>query len=341
MSSVFAKAAGLCRDGVPFVYAAIISQDGSTPRSAGSKMLITADGIFDTIGGGGMEGSVIANAREKVLRDGRPMILSYDMSSEEAATADFICGGRCDILLFRGEKEYLDVFEEAASAFAGGVPAWLFYIIDEAGVSGRPFSLCLNVDCRGLVGEYKGLDAFPRDILLSPLRTAVHGDHVDGVRYIADSVESAPMMYLFGGGHVSKEVAKLAVGVGFSVTVIDDREEFANSERFPDCRCAVVDFRNMPDFPADEKSYVIIMTRGHAFDREVLKWALGKELRYLGMIGSSSKRDSTYKLLESQGYPMEKMLKVKCPIGLTIGAETPAEIAVSIMAEVIQVRRSK
>ncbi|MBP5166689.1 MAG: XdhC family protein [Oscillospiraceae bacterium] len=341
MISVYAKAAELCRAGVPFVYAAIISQDGSTPRSTGSKMLITADTIFDTIGGGGMEGSVISNAREKVLSDGKPMILSYDMTSEEAASADFICGGRCDILLFRGEDEYLSVFEEAASACSDGVPAWLFYIIDEDGVSGRPFSLCLNVDCRRLVGEYDGLNAFPRDILLSPLRTAVHGDHIDGVRYIADSVGSAPMMYIFGGGHVSKEVAKIAVGVGFSVTIVDDREEFANNERFPDCRCAVVDFKNMPDFPVDEKSYVVIMTRGHAFDREVLKWALGKELRYLGMIGSSSKRDSTYKLLETQGYSMEKMLRVKCPIGLSIGAETPAEIAVSIMAEIIQVHRSR
>ncbi|MBO4331001.1 MAG: XdhC family protein [Oscillospiraceae bacterium] len=341
MISVYAKAAELCREGVPFVYAAVISQDGSTPRGTGSKMLITADGIFDTVGGGGMEGSVISAAREKVLSDGMPLILSYDMSSEEAASADFICGGRCEILLFRGEKEYLEVFEEADAACSGGVPAWLFYIIDEAGAVGRPFCLCLNVDCRRLVGEYEGLGAFPRDILLSPLRTAVHGDHVDGVRYITDSVGSAPMMYIFGGGHVSKEVAKIAVGTGFSVTIIDDREEFANTARFPDCRCEVVDFNNMPDFPVDKTSYVVIMTRGHSFDREVLKWALGKELKYLGMIGSRSKRDSTYRLLQSQGYSMEKMLSVKCPIGLSIGAETPAEIAVSIMAEVIQVRRSR
>lgn len=339
MLSVYEKAAELCRRDIPFVCAAIISNDGSTPRTSGSKMLITADGIFDTIGGGGMEGNVIKTAREKVMADGRAIIQSYDMSSSEAATAAFICGGICDVLLFKCGSEFLPVFEQAAEACAKGISAWLVYIIDDRGAGGRQFSLCLNLDGRELIGEYDGVDALPREILLSPLRTAVHGDHVDGIRYITDCVESAPVMYIFGGGHVSKEVAKIAVNVGFSVTIIDDREEFANNERFPDCRCMVVDFKNMPDLAVDKNSYVLIMTRGHAFDRGSLKWALGKELRYLGMIGSKSKRDATYKLLESEGYPMEKMLAVKCPIGLEIGAETPAEIAVSIMAEVIAERR--
>jgi xanthine dehydrogenase accessory factor len=140
---------------------------------------------------------------------------------------------------------------------------------------------------------------------------------------------------------VSQEVAKLAVGTGFNVTVVDDRAEYANASRFPDCRCVVVeDFTKLPDFPVDESSYVIIMTRGHSYDRDVLRWALGKSPRYLGRIGSRSKRDATYKALEKEGFSMEKMLAVKCPVGLPINAETPAEIAVSIMAEVIAERRN-
>lgn len=341
MNSLYRQAAELCRTKTPFACATIISQDGSTPRSAGSKMLVTADGIVATIGGGGMEGSVIKAAREQVLADRKPVVLFYDMSAKEAANADFICGGRCEVLIFYGHEDFLPVFEAADEALNGGIPAWLCYIIDSREQAEVPFSMCVNLNGEKLVGEVEENPHFSRNMLLSPLRTSVHGDYVDGVRYISQDVGSAPVLYIFGGGHVSKEVARLAVGVGFNVTVIDDREEYANNTRFPDCRCMVVDFNNMPDIQVDESSYLIIMTRGHSFDREVLKWALKKDVRYLGMIGSKSKRDTTYKKLEQEGFSMEKMLAVKCPIGLTIGAETPAEIAVSIMAEIIAERRSK
>lgn len=341
MKSLYREAAELCRAKIPFACASIISQDGSTPRSTGSKMLITADGIAATIGGGGMEGSVIKTARERVLKDCRPTVLFYDMSASEAAASDFICGGRCEVLIFYGEEKFLPVFEAADEALNSGVPAWLCYVMDSREGTETPFSLCININSEKLVGEFEGEAGFPRELLLSPLRTSVHGDFVDGVRFIADAVGSAPMLYIFGGGHVSRETARIAAGVGFNVTVIDDREEYANRERFPDCRCIVADFENMPDIPVDENSYLVIMTRGHSFDREVLKWALKKDARYVGMIGSKSKRDTTYKKLEQEGYSMEKMLAVRCPIGLTIGAETPAEIAVSIMAEIIAERRMK
>ena len=148
-------------------------------------------------------------------------------------------------------------------------------------------------------------------------------------------------MYLFGAGHVSCEVAKIAVNCGFNVSVIDDRADFCNADRFPGCNCIVIDsFEQMPNFPADGASYVIIMTRGHSYDKDVLRWALGKKPYYLGMIGSKSKRDALYrKLNEEEGFPMEQLQAVCCPIGLSIHAETPAEIAVSVMAEVIQHRR--
>ncbi len=98
------------------------------------------------------------------------------------------------------------------------------------------------------------------------------------------------------------------------------------------------DFYNIPDLPAGPDTYILIITRGHAHDKTVLRWALGKNAGYLGMIGSRTKRDATYRSLESEGVAKEKLRDVACPIGLSIGAKTPAEIAVSIMAEIIQVR---
>jgi xanthine dehydrogenase accessory factor len=342
MNSIYTKALALCESGRPFVWASIISQDGSTPRSAGSKMLITENETYATIGGGAMEGGVIKAAREQVMKNHLPLILNYDLSPSEAAASEFICGGCCEILLAYMEPVLKPVFEAAVEAEGSGLPAWLFYIIDERENSAKPFSLCININGDRLVGEYEGNSMFSRDMLFSPVRVSIHGDSVDGVRYIADDVGSAPKMYLFGAGHVSQEVAKIAAGIGFNVTVIDDRADYANNIRFPDCRCVVIDdFTHLPEFPVDGNSYVIIMTRGHSYDRDVLRWALTKNPRYLGMIGSRSKRDTTYKSLEQEGFSMEKMLAVKCPIGLTINAETPAEIAVSILAEVIMEKRKK
>lgn len=340
MKSIFSEAASLCSAGIPFVWASIIKQDGSTPRSAGSKMIILEDRIISTIGGGGMEGQVIDTARREVLPADRPQILVYHMSGDANATLGLACGGDCEVLLAPIHAEDEAVFSAAASAEQNGTPSWLFYILDERSDSDKPFQLCANIGCEQLVGKFTGNPKFARDILLNPIRVAIHGDSVDGIRYLVDDVGSAPQMYLFGAGHVSCEVAKLAVGTGFHVTVLDDRADYANAARFPDCDCLVIpDFEQIPPLPLDNNSYVVIMTRGHSHDREVLEWAIGKPHRYLGMIGSHTKRDGLYRQLNEKGIPMETLQAVKCPIGLSIYAETPAEIAVSVMAEIILERR--
>lgn len=340
MGSIFAEAAALCAAGTPFVWASIIKQDGSTPRSAGSKMIILEDQNISTIGGGGMEGQVIDTARRDVLPSGKPQILYYHMSGDANATLGLACGGDCEVLLAPISRENESVFSAAAEAERSGTPAWLFYILDERENSPEPFQLCVNIGCKQLVGKFTGNPKFARDILLNPIRVAIHGDSVDGIRYLVDDVGSLPQMYLFGAGHVSCEVARLAAGTGFHVTVIDDRADYANSARFPDCDCIVVDdFCRLPPLPLDDRSYVVIMTRGHSHDREVLEWAIDKPHQYLGMIGSKTKRDGLYRQLNAKGIPMDKLQAVKCPIGLSIYAETPAEIAVSVMAEVIMERR--
>ena len=342
MNSIFSEAAALCAKGIPFVWATIISQDGSTPRSSGSKMLVLADSIVATIGGGGMEASVIREARDYVLKDWKPRILRYDMSASGSADADLICGGVCEVLLAGIEPAMQNVFEAAAEAETVGIPAWLFYVLDTRPDSALPFQLCANVNCERVVGSFRGSTKVVRDMLKNPIRLAIHGDGDENLRYIVEDVSSAPRMYLFGAGHVSCEVAKLALTVGFNVTVVDDRADFCNPDRFPDCDCIVIDsFEQMPDFPVDGNSYVIIMTRGHAYDKEVLRWALGKPHFYLGMIGSKTKRDKLYQALMEEGTAAETLVAVHCPIGLSIFAETPAEIAVSVIAEIIAERRKE
>ena len=342
MKNIFETAAEMLESGLSFAFAVIVSQDGSAPRGKGTKMLVTEERIYETIGGGGMEAQVIRGAREEVLKAGKAVLQYYDLSAAEAAAGDFICGGCCEILILHitpEDKNNTEIFRAAAEAYAGSIPAWFIYVFD---TNTQQFSICLNIAEKQLIGSFQGDEKIQRDMLESPLRIAVHGDTDDAVRYYADAVHTSGNMLLFGGGHVSLETAALAVRLGFRVTVIDDREEYANESRFPGCRCEVVSsFDSLPEFETDMNTYILIITRGHAHDRTVLEWALSRDVFYTGMIGSRNKRDTIYAKLEEKGISREKTAQVKCPVGLPIGAQTPAEIAVSIMAQIIEEKSRK
>src|SRR5271165_5332825 len=149
------------------------------------------------------------------------------------------------------------------------------------------------------------------------------------------------LLYIFGAGHVAFNLYKVAIIAGFDVVVVDDRESYANRQRFPDAREVIAE-----DFEAatarldpPESSYIVIVTRGHRDDMRVLRWAIDLNSRYLGMIGSRRKTISIYKELEKEGIPGERFAAIHAPVGLEIGAVTPEEIAVSIVAEMIAVRR--
>ena len=150
-----------------------------------------------------------------------------------------------------------------------------------------------------------------------------------------------PMLYLFGGGHVSMAVAKAATAAGFGIGVVDDREAFANAERFPMATDIHTSYEDaFEKIHPSASNYLLIVTRGHREDMRVLAWAVRAEARYVGMIGSKRKVLSVYKALENDGYKPEEFERVFAPMGLEIGALSPEEIAVSIVAELIAVRRN-
>ena len=150
-----------------------------------------------------------------------------------------------------------------------------------------------------------------------------------------------PMLYLFGGGHVSTAVARVASLAGFAIGIVDDRESFANAQRFPMASEIYTSYDDaVAKIHPNASSYLVIVTRGHKDDMRVLQWAVGTEARYIGMIGSKRKVLSVYKALEKEGIPLEKFERVHAPVGLEIGALTPEEIAVSITAELIAIRRN-
>ncbi len=149
------------------------------------------------------------------------------------------------------------------------------------------------------------------------------------------------LLYIFGAGHVAYNLYKVAAIAGFDVVVVDDREAYASRERFPEAREVIAcDFDlAVAQLDPPESSYIVIVTRGHRDDMRVLRWAINTRARYLGMIGSRRKTISIYKELEKEGIPAEKFRDVHAPVGLEIGAVTPEEIAVAIVAEMIAVRR--
>jgi len=161
------------------------------------------------------------------------------------------------------------------------------------------------------------------------------------VEVFVEPILPQPVVYLFGAGHVSTAVAKAAHSAGFGIAVIDDREAFANAERFPMAQEIFTSYEDaFEKLRPNASSYLVIVTRGHKEDMRVLAWAVRTAARYVGMIGSKRKVLSVYKALEAEGYSSEEFERVFAPMGLEIGALSPEEIAISIVAELIAVRRN-
>ena len=197
-------------------------------------------------------------------------------------------------------------------------------------------------------GSLEGsLGAEPLDTKLSALALAAFKNkkrqlvEIDnGIQAFVDILSSGAHLVICGAGHIAVPLAKIARGVGFRVTVLDDRSDFANPLRFPDCEVIAEDFalalREMTFGPT---TYVVVITRGHVHDVDCLTEILGQKLAYVGMIGSRRRVRIVLEILEKEGFAQEHLKKVFTPIGLPIGAESPEEIAVSIVSELVCVRR--
>jgi xanthine dehydrogenase accessory factor len=199
-----------------------------------------------------------------------------------------------------------DAFWKAREAIAGGTPSLIRYELSD------DFAEENGLVCGGQM-----------DVYIEPLT-------------------AAPRLYIIGAGHVGWHLARLAHEAGFRIHVVDDREKFANAERFPGAEVAVDDIAAWlaaADIPPD--AFVTIVTRGHQHDLSALRALVARPLRYLGMIGSRAKVVRVYDALVQEGIPADSLLRVHAPIGLDLGAVTPAEIAVSIVAEMVAVRHGR
>ena len=156
-----------------------------------------------------------------------------------------------------------------------------------------------------------------------------------------EPVVPSPTLYVFGAGHCALATYRAARSVGFEVVIVDDREAFANRERFPDAKAIIVAELDVAvlQLAPNPASYIVSLTPGHMTDMRVLRWSLGTQARYIGMMGSRRKVTGIFQELQKEGVPPESFARVHAPIGLDIGADNPEEIAISIVAELVACRR--
>lgn len=333
--------------GESVVLATICGHSGSTPRSSGAGMVVLQDGsIMGSIGGGQVEGKSIEIAMG--LHQGEPeaaLVRRFTLSNSMAAKSDMICGGHFDVLLqhISPSEQARMLFKAAAAAVTKGRRVVL---VTQLEVCGEEGGSDMKVVSRWMVSHDTPFRESMSEGLAQMAREAADSGEArlfeyEGRRYLVEPQVEPGTLVLAGAGHVSLHTARLAAKVGFRVVVMDDRPEFANRQRFRSASQVLVldSFEYwLGHVPVDVNTYVAILTRGHLHDKTVLGQALLTPATYIGMIGSVAKRKQVFAELMQEGLPEEELARVHCPIGLGIGAETPEEIAVSIVAELIRTR---
>jgi xanthine dehydrogenase accessory factor len=350
IEDVFKSAIELLERGEKAAISTIIASKGSLPMSEKSKMLVTPEGkIIGTVGGGCLEADVWTEAR-RVMEEGKSSIQKFILTERYAGESGLNCGGIVEILTEPLPEQGRDIFSAILALKDTGHRGTLVTVLGDHPryLEGRrKLLLCDDGSTVGALGD-AALETFVarkgREILQGEQFAILDYQVADGstLKLFMEPVLPTPTVYVFGGGHVSFFVVRAAKLAGFKVKVIDDRPAFANKERFPEADAAMVmefdQVREAFDFGQDD--YVILVTRGHQHDQQILEQIYDCEARYLGMIGSKSKIAKMWKRLEARGIDQKYLERVHAPIGLNIGADTPEEIAISIVAELIRERRT-
>ena len=307
----------------------VVDAEGSTPRGAGAMMAVFPGGaIAGTIGGGNVEFECQKLAAQ-LLEQQADALRQFHFVLGDAASLGMVCGGGLTVQLQylpAGDAHAIDVLQDLMEADGGSRDTWLLRRIDGERVTAM--GLADRTGCRHL-------DSPPEN-----LEHLLGNDTVFADGWLAIPVVKAGRTYIFGGGHVSQALVPVLSSVGFRPVVYDDRPEFADPALFPKAeRTLCGDFTRLTEqVTVTPEDYVVVMTRGHQADYEVLTQVLRSGAKYLGCIGSKRKLALCRERLLENGFTEAEYSRLHAPIGLAIGAQTPEEIAVSVAAEMIAVR---
>ena len=364
MQELFQEILQKLEAGETVAMATIVRRKGSVPREVGAKMVVERGGkISGTVGGGCGEAEVWRSALN-VLDTKRPSTVQVDLTEEISMESQGVCGGIFDVFI-QPWHDTLMPGQPSMRDFAGAITdalqheqAVVLATIIASGGSWRPFTgqqMLIHEN-----GETLGSFSLPDTPagLHTQLQQAASKAIAAGKPHIERVVASGeaaretwaeifiepfvppPVLLIAGAGHIAAPLAAIAHIMKFSVSVTDDRASFASRERFPTAKQLLVgDIEStLKTYPITPRTHIVLVTRAHAHDVQGLRAILDSPAAYIGMIGSKRRVWAVFKLLHEEGVPVDKLARVRAPIGLDLGGSTPEEIALSIMSEITMLR---
>lgn len=341
MKNIYRKAIEFIDAAEPFVLATITGSDGSTPRKAGVKALIDQTGkIFGTLGGGAVEAEAQRRAIE-VCKTGRATIIEIELEGKSRTDDTPICGGTVRILIdptaAKNRALYAEV-DEAVSRRGRGVLLTTVCHDEQLDVTSR----WIPADAISSETGFPDSETIGSCLAREEVRLLSEDTSKREREVLAEPIFAKPLLLIVGGGHIGRSLARQAMAIGFDITVLDDRSEFARPELFPEgasTLCGSIG-DEISRFPVESDTYIVIVTWGHQHDAEALEACIHLKAAYVGMIGSKRKIALIRKdFIDSGIATAEQFDRVFAPIGVDIGSVTVPEIAASIVAELIAVRR--
>ncbi len=342
--------AALRTAGQRFAVATVVRTTGSTPQVVGATLVLgeheDVRAAVGTLGGGCVEADAIDAARE-VIASGVHSLRAYELTEDLAWNTGLVCGGTMWILVQRDDEALTfdgrDVLLHLVAAAAGAAPvALVTRLARKGGTLTRLGRLAVLADT-GVLGSLgdevwtqRAVDAALAQLPHGTART-VRADDDDDL--LVEAIASRPRIVIAGGGHVALAIARQAATLDFDVTIVEDRPEFASADRFPGATILEGDVpTTLGSVNYGWNSFIVIATRGHKLDADCMLQAVRTPARYIGLLGSRRKTVLIERMLRDEGVPEERIAAVRAPVGLDLGGRTPAEIALSVLAEITRIR---
>ena len=348
--NLFERMAELRDAGRKFAVATVVRTQGSTPQVVGAKLVVVEDDArgkaAGTLGGGCVEADAIDAAREVLARGGNSL-RAYELTEDLAWNTGLVCGGTMWILVERGDDALAGngrpMIDDLVRAAGGESPMVITTLLRRSGrdvhFAGRMF-----VDGNGAATGSLGDAAIDRQATEAAVSQIRHGSARlysldEGRDVLIEPVSSKPHVVVAGGGHVALAIARQALLLDFNVTIVEDRPEFADPSRFGGASVLEGDVpTTLGSLDYGWNSFVVIATRGHKLDADCVMAVVKTNAQYIGLLGSRRKTVLIEKMLREEGIADDRIAVIHAPVGLDLGGRTPAEIALSVMAEITQLR---
>jgi len=341
-------------EGETLAVTTIVSTLGSTPREIGAKMVVTASGeILGTIGGGCGEAEVRRRAVQ-AIRSRQPEMVTVELLDDIESNSPAVCGGVLDTFIdpwSRDDDITLRLAEELEEIVKIGNAAALASVLTAEGFDDvAPGDKCLvrggNVCC-GNIRNQELLEAIIKEAAIRQeredcLRVTMEFAGGRKAEVFFEVMTAMRRVVIVGAGHLAIPLVQFTKILGFHTTVLDDRVVYANRERFPNADAVLAGdmAETLSGLDITPQTYIVLITRGHQFDEPCLRAVIHSKAKYIGMIGSRRRIKACFiRFRDEEGIPEELLNRVHAPIGLDIQAESPEEIALSIAAELVKVRR--